>query len=71
MVEKETLYISETFFARENDTNQVRSEFGLKMYADKFYEIKHISQTVHHNELAFYMEILNTWKYILVTFQDK
>jgi hypothetical protein len=53
MVEKETLYISETFFARENDTNQVRSEFGLKMYADKFYEIKHISQTVHHNELAF------------------
>jgi hypothetical protein len=33
------------------DTNQVRSKFGLKMYADQFFKIKDFSQTVHHNKL--------------------
>jgi hypothetical protein len=35
------------FKEREDDTNQVMFEFGLKMSADQFYEIRHISQTVH------------------------
>jgi hypothetical protein len=30
----------------EDDTKQVMFEFGLKMYADKFCKIRHISQTI-------------------------
>jgi hypothetical protein len=31
----------------KHDTNQVKFEFGLKMFANKFCEIEHIFQTVH------------------------
>jgi len=48
------------------DMNQVRSEFGLKMFANQSCKIGHISQTVHHNELTNYREILDTCNYILV-----
>ena len=48
------------------DMNQVRSEFDLKMFANQPCEIGYISQTVHHNELTNYREILDTCNYILV-----
>jgi len=51
--------------------NQVRSEFGRKIYVDQFCEIRHIFQTVHRNEQNFYREILYTWNYILVNLQIK
>jgi hypothetical protein len=41
------------------------------MLAGQFYEIMHISQTVHWIELKFYMEILETWNCILINFQVK
>jgi hypothetical protein len=41
----------------EDDTNQVRFEFGLKIFAGQFCEIKHISQNIHQNKLTFYIEI--------------
>jgi hypothetical protein len=54
----------------EDDANQVKSEFGLKMFAYQFYEIKHISQSVLRNEPKLYKEIiLDTWKYVLENFQ--
>jgi len=37
----------------EDDTNQVRSKFGLQISVDQFYEIRHIFQTVHKKELKF------------------
>jgi hypothetical protein len=43
----------------EDDMNQVKSEFGLKISADQFCKIKHISQIVHQNELNIYREILD------------
>ena len=39
--------------------NQDMSEFPLKISANQFCEINHISQTVHQIELTFYREILN------------
>jgi hypothetical protein len=51
---------SNLFKEGEDDENQVRSEFGLKIFTDQFCEIKHIYQTVHLNELKFYIEILDT-----------
>ena len=62
---------SNLFKEWEGDTNQVRSEFGLKMSIDQFYEINHIYQTVHCNELKFYVVILDTWNYILLNLQVK
>jgi len=56
---------------RKEDTNQVRSEFGLKIFVDQFCKFKDISQTAHRNELKFYREILDTWNYILINFQVK
>ena len=55
----------------EDDTNQVKSELDLKIYANQFCEINNIYQTIHWNELTLYMEILKTWNYILVNFQVK
>jgi hypothetical protein len=43
----------------------------LKCYWITGYEIKHISQTVYQFKLKSYMEILDTWNYILVNFQIK
>jgi hypothetical protein len=51
---------SNIFKEGEEDTNQVRSEFDLKISIDQFYEIKHISQIIYWNELKFYREILDT-----------
>jgi hypothetical protein len=51
--------------------NHIRSEFGLKISTDQFYEIKHTCQTVHWIELKLYREILDIWKYILINFQVK
>jgi hypothetical protein len=45
---------------RKEDTNQVRSEFGLKIFVDQFCKFKDISQTAHRNKLKFYREILDT-----------
>ena len=39
--------MSNPFKEEENDMNQVRFEFNLKMSIDQFCEIKHISPTVH------------------------
>jgi hypothetical protein len=48
------------FLKKEEDTNQVRSEFDLKISIDQFCEIEHISQIIYWNELKFYREILDT-----------
>jgi hypothetical protein len=48
------------FKEMEDDTNQVMSEFGLKMFIDKFCKIRHISQTVHQIKLNFFREIQDT-----------
>ena len=53
----------------EDDTNQVRSKFSLKISINQFCEIKYISQTIHRIKLKFYKEILDTWNYIVVNFQ--
>ena len=55
----------------EDDMNQVKSNFHLKISASQFCEITHISQIVHHNKLNFYREILDIWNYILIYFQVK
>jgi len=36
------------------NTNQVMSEFSLKMSTDQFCEINHISQIVHRIEMQFH-----------------
>jgi hypothetical protein len=51
---------SNLFKEREDDTNQVKSKFDLKMSANRFCVIRHTSQIVHWNELKFYREILDT-----------
>jgi hypothetical protein len=43
-----------------SNTNQIKSEFSLKMSIDQCFKIIHISQTVHQNKLQFYREILDT-----------
>jgi hypothetical protein len=43
----------------------------MKMFADQFFKIGHISQTVHQNKLKVYMDILDTWNYIFLNFQVK
>ena len=48
------------FKEMEDDTNQVMSEFRLKMFIDKFCKIRHISQTVHQIKLNFFREIQDT-----------
>jgi hypothetical protein len=50
---------------------QVRFEFGLKMSADQFCEIRHISQTIYCKNMKFYREILDTWIYIFLNVQVK
>jgi hypothetical protein len=55
----------------EDDMNQVKSKFNLKISASQFCEITHISQIVHHNKLNFYRKILDIWNYILIYFQVK
>ena len=50
----------------QDDTNQVKSEFCLKMSTDQFCKIRHISQTVYWIELKFYKEMLDTINYIMV-----
>jgi hypothetical protein len=52
-----------------DDTNQVRSEFCLKMHINQFCEIRHISQNIYWIKLKFYREILETCKYIMVSLQ--
>jgi len=48
---------SNLFKEREGVTNQVSSEFDLKMFADQFCEIDHIFQTIY--QMKFYREILD------------
>jgi transposase len=36
------------------NTNQVMSEFSLKMSTDQFYDINHIYQIVHRIEMQFH-----------------
>jgi hypothetical protein len=62
---------SNLFFKKENDTNQVRSEFDLKISTNQFCKIDNISQTVYHNEMKFYKKILDISNYILIIFQIK
>ena len=62
---------SNLFKEMEDDTNQVRSEFNLKMFANQFCKIKHISRTVHQIKPKIYREILDTWNYIVVNFHIK
>jgi hypothetical protein len=52
-----------------DDTNQVRSEFCLKIHTDQFCKIGHIFQNIHRIKLRCYKKILDTWNYIVVNFQ--
>jgi len=52
-----------------DDTNQGRSELFLKMHTNQFYEIRHISPNIYQIELKFYREILDTFKYIVISLQ--
>jgi len=47
----DTYLRSNLFKDGRDDTNQIRSEFDLKMFVDQFCEIRHICQTVYRNEL--------------------
>jgi hypothetical protein len=51
---------SNLFKEGDDDTNQVRSKFDLKMSANQFCVIRYTSQIVHWNVLKFYREILDT-----------
>jgi len=55
---------SNLFKEWEDDINQLRSDFGLKIFVGQFCEIKHISQKIHRNKLKFYREIQDIWNYI-------
>jgi hypothetical protein len=55
----------------EDDMIEVRFEFSLKISADQFCEIRHISQTIYWKNMKFYNEILDTWIYILLNVQVK
>jgi hypothetical protein len=62
---------SNLFKEMEDDTNQVRSEFDLKMFANQFCKIKHISRIIHQIKPKIYRKILDTWNYIVVNFHIK
>jgi hypothetical protein len=55
----------------EDDTNQVRFEFDFKIYGDQFWEIEHVSQIVHRNEIKLYRKILDICNYSLVYFSSQ
>jgi hypothetical protein len=67
-LEENHMHHYSTMVSLTYDTSQVKYEFDLKMSANKFYEIRHISQTIHQNELKFYNGILDIYNYILVNF---
>ena len=53
---------------REDDRNQVKFEFDLKLFVNQFCDIMHISQTILQIKMKFYMKVLDTWNYIMVDF---